>query len=133
MSLASTLAAPANLGIRSARGLLRDGSLQSMARALGVVLGAGLLAASYQIAYDEGQAIVHGLRVDARQRRARNDAMMLALIGTALPLDLLDHLCRVRDVFRVCMTLLTDPSIPDDHRAIIRATLFRVTGDIQQG
>jgi hypothetical protein len=104
-----------------------------MARAVGVVLAAGLLAASYQIAYDEGQAFVHSLRVTARHRRARNDAMMLALIGTALPLDLLDHLHRARDVFQVCMTLLTDPSIPDDHRAIIRGTLFRVTGEIQQG
>jgi hypothetical protein len=133
MSLASSLAAPATLGIRSARSLLRGGSLQSMARALGVVLGAGLLAASYQIAYDEGQAFVHSLRVSARRRRARNDAMMLALIATALPLDLLDHLHRARDVFQVCMTVLTDPSIPDDHRAIIRGTLSRVTGDIQQG
>jgi hypothetical protein len=132
MSLASSLASPTNLGILSTRGLLRGGSLQSMARAVGVVLGAGLLAASYQIAYKEGQAIVHSLRVGARHRRARNDAVMLALIGTALPLDRLGDLRRARDVFRVCMTLLTDPSIPDEHRAIIRAALSSVAGEIQQ-
>jgi hypothetical protein len=132
MSLTSSLAAPASLGIRSARSLLRGGSLQSMARAVGVVLGAGLLAASYQIAHEEGQAIVHGLRLGARHRRARNDAVMLALFETALPLELLEHLRRARDVFRTGMTLLTDPSMPDDHRAIIRATLLRVTGELQQ-
>jgi hypothetical protein len=133
MSLATTLAAPADLGFRAVRGLLRGGSLHSMARATGVVLGAGLLAATYQICHDEGQAFVHGLRVGARHRRIRNDAVMLALVATSLPLDLLAHLRRARDVFRVCLTMVIDPTTPDDHRAIIRTTLSHVTSEIQQG
>lgn len=132
-SLANSLAAPSDLGSRAIRGLLRGGSLQSMARAVGVVFGAGLLAASYQIAHDEGQALVHGLRAGARHRRTRNDAMMLALVGTDLPLDLLAHLRRARDVFRTCMSMVTDPATPDDHRAIIRTALSRVIGEMQQG
>jgi hypothetical protein len=74
MSFASSLAAPATIGIRSAGRLLSGGSLQSMARAVGVVLGAGVLAASYQIIYEEGRTIVFNLRANAQQRRDRNDA-----------------------------------------------------------
>jgi hypothetical protein len=77
-----------------------------------VVVGAGMLAASYQIAHDEGQTLVQGLRDSARQRRSRNNALMLALVGTALPLRLLQRMHRSRDVFRECMTMVTNPAIP---------------------
>jgi hypothetical protein len=132
MSLATSLAVPANLGFRAVRGLLHANSLQSMARAVGVVVGAGMLAASYQIAHDEGQTFVQGLRDSARQRRSRNSALMLALVGTALPLRLLKRMRRSRDVFCECMAMVTDPALPDEHRAIIRAELSRVVGDLQQ-
>src|SRR5277367_5501530 len=76
MSLTSSLAAPINVGVRSAHGLLRGGSLQSMARAVGVVVGAALLAATYQFTYEEGRCFVSNIRAASQIRRARNDAVL---------------------------------------------------------
>ena len=47
MSFASSLAVPASSVLSNARALLRGGSLRSMANAVGVVVGAGMLAAGY--------------------------------------------------------------------------------------
>jgi hypothetical protein len=122
---------PAEMGIRVVRGLVHNGSLRSMARAVGVVCGAGALAAAYQIAHNEGQAFVHALRAGAQHRRARNDAVMLALIAAGLPIERLARLRRARDVFGVCIAMLTDPAIPDDQRELIRSSLARVISETQ--
>jgi hypothetical protein len=44
-----------------------------MARAVGVVLTASVLAAGYQIAVDEGRLFINGLRSSSALRRARNE------------------------------------------------------------
>src|ERR1700694_61927 len=116
MSFASSLVAPANIGIRSAGRLLRGGSLQSMARAVGVVVGAGALAASYQIAHEEGRTIVFNLRANAQQRRTRNDAVILALYDLQIPIEIKEKLQRSRDVFRTGMNMLGDQTITPEHR-----------------
>ena len=62
-----------------------------MANAVGVVVGAGMLAAGYQLAYEEGRQIIGNLRNNAAVRRiARNDAVVLALMSTELPLQAQD-------------------------------------------
>ncbi len=133
MSLTSPLAAPANVGIPSARGLLRGGSLLSMARALGVVLGAGLLAASYQFAYEESRMVVHNIRIAGARRRARNDALMLLLLSSPLPIGLQEKLRRSRDAVNASMRLLTSPALPRDQHAIIHAALTRIiSGELQR-
>jgi len=126
MSLTSSLAAPVNVGIRSAHGLLRGGSLQSMARAVGVVVGAGLLAATYQFVYEEGRAFVHNLRLSSAHRRARNDALMLVLLNSKIPIETQDRLRRSRDVVNACMRLLTNPAFPPDQHAVIHHALIKV-------
>jgi hypothetical protein len=83
MSFASSLAVPASSVLSNARALLRGGSLRSMANAVGVVVGAGMLAAGYQLAYEEGRQIIGNLRNNAAVRRARNDAVVLALMRAA--------------------------------------------------
>ncbi len=128
MSLTSSLAAPVNVGIRSAHGLLRGGSLQSMARAVGVVLGAGILAASYQLAYDEGRTLIQSMRMQSAHRRARNEAILLALLETKLPLEMQDRLRRSRDVMARCMQLLTNAQLPEGHHAIIHDALTKAIG-----
>ncbi len=133
MSLTSSLAAPVNVGIRSAHGLLRGGSLQSMARAVGVVLGAGLLAASYQFAYEEGRTFVHNMRLSSAHRRARNDALMLVLLNSKIPIETQDRLRRSRDAVGACMRMLTNPTLPQDQHDVIHAALTKIlTGGPQQ-
>jgi len=132
MSLTSSLAAPVNVGIRSAHGLLRGGSLQSMARAVGIVLGAGILAASYQLAYDEGRTLIQGMRMQTAHRRARNEAVLLALLETKLPIELQDQLRRSRDVVSRCMQLLTNAQLPENHHTIIHGVLTKVLTPVER-
>ena len=132
MSLTSSLAAPINVGVRSANGLLRGGSLQSMARAVGVVLGAGLLAASYQLALDEGRTLIQGMRMRSAHRHTRNEAVLLALLETKLPVELQDHLRRSRDVVARCMQLLTNGQLPEDHHAIIHGALTKALCSVER-
>jgi hypothetical protein len=133
MSFASSLAAPANIGIRSAGRLLRGGSLQSMARAVGVVLGAGVLAASYQIVYEEGRTIVFNLRANAQQRRARNDAAILVLYNLDIPIEVKEKLQRSRDMFRTGMSMLSDQTITAEHRTAIHDALTKLVNGQPHG
>jgi hypothetical protein len=126
MSFASSLTAPANIGIRSAGRLLRGSSLQSMARTVGVVLGAGVLAASYQITLEEGRTIVFNLRANAQQRRDRNDAVLLVLDNLDIPIEVNEKLRRSRDMFRTGMSMLSDQTITAEHRAAIYDALTKL-------
>jgi hypothetical protein len=119
----SSLNSPATNG---ARGLIRGRSLPAMAKAVGVVAGAGMLAASYQILYEEGRGLVGSIRSNATQRHNRNDAVSLVLLTTELPLPAQDKIRRSRDAFRAAMALATDPSTPENYRAILRDALSRL-------
>ena len=112
--------------LNNARALLRGGSLRSMANAVGVVVGAGMLAAGYQIAYEEGRQIIGNVRNNAAVRRARNDAVVLALMSTELPLQVQDSIRRSRDALRTAMKSVTDEGTPENHRLIIREALGRL-------
>ena len=127
MSITSTVFAPASLAISSAKGLLRGSSLQSMARALGVAVGAVTLAASYQIAYEEGRTLVQDVRAGSARRRAHNTALLLVLMNSALPLELQDKLRRSRDAVQAGMALLTSQTLSSDNHQIILAALTKVT------
>ena len=119
----SSLSSPAMNG---ARRLIRGRSLPAMAKAVGVVAGAGMLAASYQIIYEEGRELVGSIRSNATQRRNRNDAVSLVLLTTELPIAAQDKIRRSRDAFRAAMALATDPSTPEHHRTILRDALSRL-------
>jgi hypothetical protein len=97
-----------------------------MANAVGVVLGAGVLAAGYQIAYEEGRQIIGNVRNNAALRRARNDAVVLALLSTELPLQAQDSIRRSRDALRTAIKLVTDEGTPENYRLIIREALGRL-------
>jgi hypothetical protein len=119
----SSFSSPAMNG---ARRLIRGRSLLAMAQAVGVVAGAGMLAASYQILYEEGRGWIGSIRAKATQRRNRNDAVSLVLLNTELPLPAQDKIRRSRDAFRAAMALATDPSTPEHYRTILREALSRL-------
>ena len=134
MSLTSSVVTPAGMAIKSAGNLLRGTSLPSMARAVGVALGAGLLAASYQIAYEEGRGLIHNMRVNAAHRRNRNDMILLVLLNSTLPVELQIRLLGSRDVFQLGMRMLTEETLLPEHHQIIHATLTRITnGESRDG
>jgi hypothetical protein len=97
-----------------------------MARAFGVVAGAGLLAAGYQIAYEEGRQVIHNMRSSSAQRRARNDTVMLTLLATDLPVQAQEGIRRSRDALRAAIALATDPATPEEHRKTLRTALGRL-------
>jgi hypothetical protein len=127
MSFASAALAPANYAARSAGNMIRGTvSIPAMARAVGVVVTASVLAASYQIAVDEGRQIITGLRSSSALRRARNDAALLLLLNSSLPIELKDKLRRARDVVKTGMAMLTNPAIAQEDRDIIHGMLTEI-------
>jgi hypothetical protein len=98
-----------------------------MAHAVGVVAGAGLLAAGYQIAYEEGRQVIHNVRTSSAQRRARNEAVVLALFDTDLPGPALNSIRQSRNALDAAMALAIDPATPEEHRTAIRTALKRLT------
>jgi hypothetical protein len=126
MSFGSSALAPAQYAARSAGNLIRGRTIPSMAKALGVVVTASVLAASYQIAIDEGRQLINGLRSASAQRQARNDAITLLLFGSPLPIELKDKLRRSRNVFQAGLRMLTDPAVAQEDRDTIHAILTEI-------
>ena len=126
MSFSDTLRSSVGGPISSARQLLHGGTLPSMARAVGVVGGAGILAASYQIAYEEGRTFIQTIRTAFAARRDRNNAVVCALLSADLPLDVLAGLRRARDAFSKAIDMSVDRGIPEDIRKKIGTTLINL-------
>ena len=113
--------------VEPTRGILRQGLLTG-AKYLGVVAGAVVVGAGYQLAQDEGRQLVHSFRMKAHNRHLRNERLSLLLFNTALPLLLQERLSRARDVHRACMRIITDETLPDDQRRMLRAVLQHLEG-----
>ena len=120
MSFAQGLAAPA-MGVGAK--LLRGDSLRSMARAVGVVLSAGALAAVYQAAHDEVRATLNNWRARAQYRRQRHEALLIYLLGTRLSPPLQERFLRSRDAFKQILRVLAEPATGAEDRAIILEAL----------
>jgi hypothetical protein len=122
MSFATSFGPPASAAFT----LLRGRTLPSMARAVGVILGAALLAATYQFAYEESRSIFHSMRVNSARRQTRNDALMLILLRSALPIETQELLCRSRDTVTSCMRMLTNPTLPVEQHILIHSALCQI-------
>jgi hypothetical protein len=129
MSFAASLATPVTAGLKSAGGLIQSPTLRTMARTIGVILGAGVLAAGHQIAYEEGRGLIHNMRTGTVRRRQQNTTLLLVLMNSGLPLELQDRLRRSRDVVRAGLAMLADEKakLPPEHHAIIHAALMKTT------
>jgi hypothetical protein len=105
---------------------LRGPTLPMMGRTLGVVLSAGALGASYQLAHEEGRGFINGMRQRAALRHGRNEALALLFTGSELPIGIQTTLLRARDIHKSAMKILLDPKLsPVDHE-IIRLSLLRL-------
>ncbi len=119
MFFASTVGSPA-------ASLIRGRTFSARAKAVGVVLGADLMAATYQVAYEETRNPVGGMRQNSAHRRARNDLLMLILLGSKLPIKTQEGLRRSRDVVGARQRLLTNPKLPPNQHAVIHAAITKV-------
>jgi hypothetical protein len=82
-----------------------------------------VVAATYQIAYEEGRTMVQGLRAKSLARRERNDTIMCALLQTEIPLPALAKLRKSRDLMREVIDRSVDPMVPVEVREVLRRTL----------
>lgn len=125
MSLTSTTVAPA--AIKAGATLLRATSLTAMGRTVAVVVCAGLLAAIYQVAQDELRAAVQGLHKRHRFDRARDEFVILHVLGSNLEADLQDSLLRARNPIKRIVAMLSEPDTSEEVRRelrqIVRSTL----------
>lgn len=110
----------------TARGLFAGSTVRSAARNVGIIAGAGALAAAYQICYEEGKSVIHNMRATSATRHARNDVISLHLVKSGLPLDLQEHLRKSRDVFRTAMRIISDENIAQEHRDTLHALLMKL-------
>lgn len=133
MSFASSLASPLTGGVQAIRTAGAGPVLRTMARSVGAVAGAGILAASYQIAYEEGRQIIQNMRVGAARRRERNIQLTLALMKTGLPIEIQDSIRRARDGIGASVRMMTDQQLQPVHRDILHTATSQVLrGEIQQ-
>jgi len=105
------------------RRLLRGGSMAALARQVGVVLGAGLLAAVYQLTLEEGRGLVQAIHARGRARRERHERLLVATLGTSLDPTLQNRLLRSRDAFVAARAILADPDVAQADRDRLRAAL----------
>jgi hypothetical protein len=119
MSFSASVPPPIN-GIRS---IFSAGSLGAAAKYAGAAAVGGVVAATYQIAYEEGRTMVQGLRAKSLARRQHNDMIMCALLQTELPLPALAELRKSRDLMREVIDRSVDPKIPGEVREVLRRTL----------
>jgi hypothetical protein len=120
MSVAQGLAAPAmGAGTKLKRGV----NLPSMARAVGVVVSAGALAAVYQIAHDEVRATLDNWRARSRYRQQRHEALLIYLLGSRLSPPMQERFLRSRDAFTQILRVLAEPTIGPEDRAIMLEAL----------
>jgi hypothetical protein len=121
MSFSQTVGPAAKLGGT----LLRATSLGAMARAVGIIVGAGLLAAIYHTANEETRAVLHSIRLRRRYSQARHEAILIAMLGSSLDLTLRDNLLRSRNAFNEALALLVNPELSDEDRELVRSALYR--------
>ena len=86
MSFASTLATPGAALTRAIPGVLRGSTLAVMSRTVGIVVGAGMLAAVYQVTQEETKVTLSSWRERRRYRVARHEALLIVLLVSAVAL-----------------------------------------------
>ena len=77
-----------------------------MGRALGVVVSASVLAASYQLMLDEGRIFVRTLSARRQRRHARHELVLVQVLGKGLAAAAENQLLNSRDAFAEALSLL---------------------------
>lgn len=106
-------------------GTLRATSIASMGQKVGVVVGAGVLAAIYQIVGEEGRTILADIRRRSALKRARRDAVLIGLLGSTLSPDLQLILMKARNPYDTALKMLAHPLVNYQDRELLRETLQR--------
>lgn len=112
-------------------GFNTTGIMFGMARTVGIVICAGLLAAVYQTVNDETRLAIGGIRRKREVRSERNTAMLEALLGSNLDARLQYDLLGARNVYKRALRLLCDPEVLASEKTMIRQAIFLAhnTGD----
>jgi hypothetical protein len=128
MSFASTLATPGAALTRAIPGVLRGSTLAVMSRTVGIVVGAGMLAAVYQVTQEETKVTLSSWRERRRYRVARHEALLIVLLGSPLSYAHQERLLASNDAFKTALEVLADPATEPRDRECIRAALRHVAG-----
>jgi hypothetical protein len=109
-------------GLRhTAPGLLRRTGI-----ALGAVIGGGILAAIHQLVAEEGRALIRHALGDLARRRRHSERVLLAVLGTDLPLEHQETIRAARDSWRAAIAILGLPDLDARHREILRRLLTEI-------
>ena len=103
--------------------LLRGENLYLIGRNLGIILGAGAMAALYQLMIEEARGLVHALRVRRRIRSLCHQRVLVHVLGNGISLQVQQRLYQSRDAFREGLAILADVKTAPEDRERLRAVL----------
>jgi hypothetical protein len=99
-------------------------TLGNMAKAAGIVGAAIVITAGYQLAQEEGRAVINNIRSTRKARNARNDTVLCALLAEDdFPVDIIEFLRTRRDAFRSAINLTLNEAVPAEQRFRLRCAL----------
>ena len=107
--------------------LLRGANLAGMGRTVGVLVGAGAMAACYQLMLDESRGLIRAVSAQRYRRYVRHERMLVELLGKGLTPEVQSQLLNTRDAFKKALELLTDPNLVQLDIELLRAALIEVS------
>lgn len=119
-------ATAASAALRSGLGNAGPDLLRRVGLALGAVIGGGLLAAIHQLVAEEGRTLIRHAIGDAARRRRQSERVLLAILGSDLPLAQQETIRTARDSWRAAIAILGVPELDPAHRERLRQLLTEI-------
>jgi hypothetical protein len=119
-------ATAASAALRNGLGNAGPNLLRRTGLALGAVIGGGILAAIHQLVAEEGRTLIRHAIGDLARRRRQNERVLLAILGTDLPLEHQEAIRTARDSWRAAIAILGLPELDAAHREMLRKLLVEI-------
>lgn len=119
-------ATAASAALRNGLGNAGPDLLRRVGLALGAVIGGGILAAIHQLVAEEGRTLIRQAIGDAARRRRQSERVLLAVLGSDLPLEHQETIRTARDSWRAAIAILGVPELDPAHRERLRQLLTEI-------
>lgn len=128
MSFANAAIPAAKAAIGTGSRILRGATIAEMGRAVGVVVSAGVLAATYQLMLDESRNLLRGYSIRRNFRQRRKEALLVTTLGSGLDVAVQDRLLLAKDPFHEGLLILADPDVATRDRETVRNAMKDICG-----
>lgn len=112
MTPLTPVATAATAALKTGLGNAGPDLLRRVGLALGAVIDDAILAAVHQLVAEEGRALIRHAIGDATRRRRQNERILLAILGSDLPLEHQEAIRTARDSWRAAIVVTAGPLAP---------------------